>query len=259
MNSNSLKYKIIKKILKNNHVLFTKIFFYNSMGYKLNLNNPKTYNEKIMWTKLRYYDPLYEKCSDKIEVRDYVKNKGLERNLTKLYGVYNSIDEIKIDELPQKCAIKTTHGNGCTYIVKDKNTIDEKELSEQINNSLQKNQYDESLEWQYKNLKPRIMVEELIETDKQQMIDYKFFCFEGKVKYIYIAQGIIDRPMDYYIDFYDENWNYINVRRKNHKSYGPIEKPKKFEEMKQIAEILSKDVQVKVVNSSHYVTGAVSW
>ena len=157
------------------------------MGYKLNLKKPKSYNEKINWIKLKYYNPLYEKCSDKIYVRDYVKVKGLENILTKLYGVYDSLDEVNLKNIPQKCVIKTTHSSGGVYVVTDKDKINKEKLQEVINNSLNTNLYDRDFEWQYKNLKPRIMIEELIETQNSELTDYKFFCFDGKVRYVYVA------------------------------------------------------------------------
>ncbi len=252
MNFKRLKYGIFRRIYKNNPVKYTKNKFEYYMGYKLNLKCPKTFNEKLQWVKLFYYNELYEKCSDKVEVRDYVKEKHLENILTKLYGVYNSLDEINFDELPQKFMIKTTHSSGGGYVVKDKNEIDFDKMSQIINQSLATNLYPENYEWQYKNLKPRIMVEELIETDKPDLIDYKFFCFNGKVKYIYVSIGTTTID-EFAIDFYDENWNYLNVKREHHKNFGKIEKPEKFEEMKKVVEKLSEDfthVRVDLYNEN---------
>lgn len=241
MNLKMIKYGIIRRLFKNNPIILTKNKFNYYMGYKLNLKNPKSFNEKINWIKLKYYNPLYEKCSDKIEVREYVKSKGLENILTREYGYYNSLDEIKLDKIPKRCVIKTTHSSGGVYIVKDKNKINKEKLYQIIGESLKTNLYDENFEWQYKNLKPRIIIEELIETNEPELIDYKFFCFNGKVEYIYIAHGTTSGDPNYCIDFYDKEWNYIKVSREHHKNFGPIERPKQFEEMKKIAEQLSKD------------------
>ena len=247
LNKRTLEYVIKKRLFKHNDKKFILNEFKYHMGYPLDLKNPITFNEKINWIKANYYNPLYEKCSDKILVRDYIKEKGYGNILTKLYKIYNSVDDINLKDLPQKFVIKTTHASGGVYVVKNKNSVNINALKEVLQTSLNNSLYNNGKEWQYKNLQPRIMVEELIETDKDELNDYKFFCFNGKVKYIYVAHGTMSGDSNYCIDFYDEKWNYVPVSRIGHKNYGPIPKPKKFDDMVTIAEALSKDfVHVRV-------------
>lgn len=241
---------------KNNTRKFVEIQFNIATGKKINLDNPVTFNDKINWLKVYYYNPLFEKCADKINVREYVKDKGLDKYLTKLYKVYNNVDEINLAELPDKFVIKTTHSSGGVAVVNSKDTIDDYKLEhikEVLNESMKNNLYEVNREWQYKNLIPKIMVEELIEGNGPELNDYKFFCFNGKVEYVYVARGISTGDLSYYIDFYDKDWNWLDVRRVGHKNYGKIDKPKNFEEMKNIAEKLSKDfdhVRVDLYNEN---------
>lgn len=232
----------LNKILnKNNTKKYIETQYKIFVNDKLNLDNPKTFNEKINWIKLNYYNPLYEKCCDKIEVCNYIKEKNLEEILLKKYAIYNSINEINIDSLPNKFVIKTSHSSGGVVVVNDKTNLDIKKMKKVLKKSFDKNLYDENREWQYKNVKPRILVEEKIDTDANLLEDYKFYCIDGKVEFIHISTGILGTNKDYGFDFYDKNWNYLSATKKGHKKVGPIPKPKKFEEMKKIAEILASD------------------
>ncbi len=236
---NNIKKRIYKKIYKNNDEKFIKSMFKMNFGYKLDLDNPKTFNEKINWIKARYYNPLYEKCCDKLEVRDYVKEKGYENILNKIYKVYNSVDEINIDELPDKFVMKPSHSSGCVFIVKDKKTFNFENAFLKLDKKMKENLYNVSREWQYKHLTPKIIVEELIESDGD-LSDYKFFCFNGKVGCIYVERN--STKPDFTLDFFDENWKHFDVRRAGHgNAKEKIPKPAKFEEMKKIAEKLSED------------------
>lgn len=232
----------LNKILnKNNTKKYIETQYKIFVNDKLNLDNPKTFNEKINWIKLNYYNPLYEKCCDKIEVCNYIKEKNLKEILLKKYAIYNSINEINIDSLPNKFVIKTSHSSGGVVVVNDKANLDIKKMKKVLKKSFDKNLYDENREWQYKNVKPRILVEEKIDTDASLLEDYKFYCIDGKVEFIHISTGILGTNKDYGFDFYDKDWNYLNATKKGHKKVGPIPKPKKLEEMKKIAEILASD------------------
>ena len=234
--------KILRTIYRNNKEKYISLQFENSMGYKPNLKNPKSFNEKICYQKAYYYNPLYEKCADKYAVREYVKSKGLEKILTKLYGVYESTKEIDFDKLPESFVLKTTHSTGGgVVIVKNKNDLDIKSAFKDLNHSLSHNLYKKGYEWQYKNIKPRIIAEEYIKPDESELMDYKFFCFNGKVQYVYLAYGTASNDSSYFLDFYDKDFKWVNVRREGHKSYGQRPKPKMFDELKKVAEKLSED------------------
>ena len=207
---------------------------------KLNEDNPQTFNEKINWLKLNYYNPLYEQCADKIEVREYVKSKGLEHILTKVYAIYDNVSQIDFDNLPNSYVLKTTHASGDVCVVKDKNNIDIKKIRRTLKINLKRNMYVLFGEWQYKNLKPRIMAEELI-ISEGELVDYKFFCYNGKVKIIYVTVGAVNRKEECSADYYDRDWNYLDIHRIGHPSLGYVTPPKKLKEMIKTAEILSKD------------------
>ncbi len=245
----------MNKILKKIKFLFIKLLYRNDTknyvihqyklitGKNLNLEDPKTLDEKINWLKVYYYNPLYEKCSDKIEVRRYIEEKGFKEILTKLYFIYNDIDEIKLEDLPKKFVIKTTHSSGGVIVVNSKDSFDLKKAKKILQKSLNNNLWNLNREWQYKNLKPRIIVEELIEPENDDLIDYKFYCYKGQVKFIRVVRGLSKNHDECFQDFYDDKWNWINVKRPGHQNFGPVKKPKMFEEMKYIAKELSLDFE----------------
>ena len=230
--------RYLKRLYLKNDTRYIKYMFKKKFGYKLDLKHPKTYNEKINWIKAKYYNPLYEKCSDKILVREYIKEKGYENLLTKVYKIYNSTDEINLDELPNKFVIKPSHSSGGVFVVKDKKNFDFDKVKETLDRKLNESLYTKNREWQYKNLVPKIIVEELIES-KGVLSDYKIFCFNGKAEYIYVEKNAL--LPNFNIDFFDTKWNHIDVRRVGHENFPtPIPKPKKLKEMIKIAEDLSK-------------------
>ena len=244
--------KIIKKLFnkyrcRRLNAFYVELLYNINTNDKIDLNNPTTFSEKITWIKANYYDKRYELCSDKLNVREYVKSKGLESILTEVYAVYNSVSDIKFEDLPSKFVIKCTHGSGGVCIVCDKKKVNIPKILKILKYNMKKNLYTEYGEWQYKNLKPRIMVEELIEPNfNNLLIDYKMFCFNGKVKYINPMIGI-STLNESYSDFYDAEWHYIDIKCSSHPQYGKIPKPQKLKDLIRVAEILSKDfVHVRV-------------
>jgi hypothetical protein len=246
-----------KKIIKNQEVRFKilnllkfvpdktmlQLQYKIKTGRKLNLKHPKRYTEKLQWYKLYYRDPLMTRCSDKYEVRSYVEEKGLEKYLTKLYGVYENLEEINFDTLPNSFAIKNTNGSGANHFVKDKRTENMDDINNIIKGWMTARKADYGREWCYYNVKPRIIVEELIERDENNDIpDYKFFCFNGIVKYLYTMVDYVDNHKNGRCSFFTPEFQQLAYRRSEYKEINrPIPKPKKFDEMIKIAEILSKD------------------
>lgn len=228
-----LSYKLIPR-------LTLKFEFKRRTGYSLNLKNPETYNEKLQWLKLNWRDPKATICADKYAVRKYVKDKGLGHILNDLYGVYKDVDKIDFDSLPDQFVMKVTHGCGQNLICYDKSNVEWNKEKKKFKNWMNESHYSQSLEWVYKNIKPRIIVERIIETEQGKVpIDYKVFCFNGKPKYIFIAK---DRGSnkETKFDFYDTEWNYLDI--KNHyPTSGEVEdKPKKLNKMLKYSEILSE-------------------
>lgn len=246
-----------KKIIKNKELrlkilnafswipdkLMVKIQYFIKTGRKLNLKNPKRYTEKLQWYKLYYRDPLMTKCADKYEVRSYVKKKGCGKYLTNLYGVYNDVSEINFDELPNKFAVKYTNGSGANYFVNNKNGEEIRKVKRVIEGWQSNDNSDYGREWCYYNGNPKVIIEELIERDENgDLPDYKFFCFNGKVEYLYTMIDYVDDHEKGKCSFFTSEFEQLPYRRSE---YLPIdiniEKPKDFDTMVEIAELLSKD------------------
>lgn len=218
---------------------YIKLTFKNTFGYDLNLENPKTLNEKIQWLQLNDRTPLRTLCADKYAVRDYVKEKIGEEYLVPLIFHTTNPTDIVPGNLPDfPFIIKTNHGCGDYIIVKDKSTIDWKRVQKNLKKSLKSNYYYKAKEWQYKNIKPCIVVEKLL-LDKNFNIpnDYKFNCFNGKLGF---PEVHIDRYIDYRKNCYDSEWNILNCEW-GAKRGSEVKKPKLLTKMILLAEILAKD------------------
>ncbi|EEV38227.1 hypothetical protein ECBG_00496 [Enterococcus casseliflavus EC20] len=214
------------------------------LGYKINFSNPQTYNEKIQWLKLYWYDEKAKTCVDKFLVRDYVEKKGYKDILNELYGVYNNFDDINFDVLPNSYVLKATHNSGDVIIVNENKPLNMKIARKKLDKLMKTSYFQQSQEWVYKDLKPRIICEEYIESENnKQAKDYKFFCFEGKVKFLFVAsdRGYSNGKVTTKFDFYTPEWNKIDVQNGYPQSEYIMDKPKNLDEMIKIAETLSKD------------------
>lgn len=217
--------------------LYSAFEYKRYMGKKLNLKNPKTFNEKLQWLKLYDRNPLYTKLADKYEVRQYVKEKIGEQYLVPLIGVYNSVEEIPFDVLPEQYVLKCTHDSGTAIIKNATNKISVTEIKNKLKKALKRNYYYEHREWCYKNNRPRIICEQIIKTkDNNPPRDYKIFCFDGQPKFLFVAS---DRGRGTKFDFFDIEWNKYPVMQHYPNSSYKIEKPKKWDEMVACAKKLS--------------------
>ena len=220
---------------------FIEYRFLSEMGYKLNLKNPKTFNEKLQWLKLHDRNPEYTKMVDKYEVREYIKEKIGEEYLIPLIGVYDKFDDIDFSKLPNKFVIKTTHGCGGGEICHDKSLLNLKTLKSEINKSLKHNYFYNHREYPYKNVHPRIIVEQLLENnDGSKLIEYNIFCFNGIPKYILVCYG--DKRKNRYNDYYDINLNKLNIKIKYMSSSEVHKFPKEIHKMIELSKILSKNI-----------------
>lgn len=202
----------IKKLLKNNTLFMTlyrnfmrmdmailttispvyasKYIYKKKFKKSLDLNNPKTYNEKLMWLKLFWREPLKSKCADKYEVREYIKVCGEEQCLNDLYDVYDDVKEINWDKLPNEFVLKVTNTCGANIICDDKNKLDKKETLKKLDIWMKDKYYLNSAEIHYKNIKPRIICEKYLKPKSGLLpIDYKVYCFNGEPKAIMICTG----------------------------------------------------------------------
>lgn len=221
--------------------LYLKMLFRLKLGHRLDLDNPQTYNEKLQWLKLYYRNPLYPILVDKFEYKKYVANVIGEEYVVKNYGVWDSFEEIDFETLPNKFVLKTTHDQGGVVICRNKNAFDFKAAKTKLNKHLERNLYYLLREWPYKDLKPRIIAEELlVDESGYELKDYKFYCFNGEPRYMYISHS--DESAEHYLDFFDMNFNKLNISREGFsQSKILFEKPKKWDLMIELSKQLSKD------------------
>lgn len=233
--------------LTDNQELLIKALYNLHMEQKLNLNNPKTFMEKVQWLKLNDHNPLYHKLVDKYEVKKYVADKIGDKYIIHTLGIWNSFDEIDFDNLPDKFVLKTTNGGGSTGVVicTDKMSLDKEKAKMKLERSMKNDIYKGMGEWAYKGLKPRIMAETFMSSAKssihKELSDYKFFCFNGEPIY---CQVIRDRSTKETIDFYDMEWNHQEFVGLNPAACNGsfVERPVHLVGIHDICRKLSKDI-----------------
>lgn len=213
------------------------------MGKKLNLDNPKTYNEKLQWLKLYDRKPIYTTMVDKYEVKKYVADKIGEEYIIPTLGVWDNFEDIDFDALPNQFVLKCTHDSGGLCICKDKSTFDIEAAKEKINKSLRKNYYYSGREWPYKDVKPRIIAEQYMEDTKTaELRDYKFFTFNGEAKMLFIASERQKQGEETKFDFFDMEFNHLPFTNGHPNAEVLPQKPECFEEMRALSEKLSAGI-----------------
>lgn len=219
--------------------LYIQLDYFSGMKRFPDLKHPKTYNEKLQWLKLHNKHEEYTRLVDKCEAKKYVRDIIGEEMIIPTLGVWERFEDIDFEKLPRQFVLKTTHDSGGVVVVKDKNRLDLKEAKRKLKKSLRHNYYYEHREYPYKNVKPRIIAEKfMVDESGTELKDYKFFCFDGEVKFLYVAS---DRPFDTKFDFFDMNFHHLPFKQAHHPwSSRDIRKPENFEDMKRVATILSK-------------------
>lgn len=230
------QYRLMMRIIPNK--LAIRIDYLRGYGKWLNLQNPQTFGEKIQWIKLYGGLENYSDLVDKYKVREIIEKKIGSEYLPKLYGVYANANDIDFKALPNSFVLKCNHGCGYNIICKDIANLDIEKTKKQLNIWLNEKFYKNAKEIQYKNVKPMITCEEYLEDQGGSLLDYKYFCFNGKAEFI---QVVSDRGIDTRSNFYDLSWNYINLRTKLKNSERQFDKPKNLEKMNELANLLSKD------------------
>lgn len=223
--------------------VFLKAAFRARFGRKLNLNNPETFNEKLQWLKLYNRKPEYTKMVDKYLVRDYVKEKIGEEYLIPLLGVWDDPEKIDFDELPMQFVLKCNHNSGMGMcICKDKNSLDINKVKEELKKGINQNYYLTSREWPYKDVPRRIIAEKyMVDESGYELKDYKFYCFDGKVKLVMINSDRMSSEKTK-ANYFDENYQPLDFVWGYENAEIPPQKPEKFEEMKYLAEKLSEGI-----------------
>ena len=204
------------------------------------IDNPQTFNEKIQWLKLYDSTPIKTRLADKYLVRDWVKEKIGEEYLIPLLGVYDDFEEIDFDKLPNQFVIKCNHGSGYNIVVKNKSELDLNETKIKINNWMNENfAFKVGCELHYRDIQPKIVIEEFLDEISESLYDYRFFCFNGKVELIWLDVG--SGTPEHKRKIYDKNWNELNIIVKWPKLETNIPKPQNLEKMIKLSEIMSKD------------------
>ena len=195
-----------------NDCFYLKLIYYLEMGKKLNLKNPETFTEKLQWLKLYDRRLKYTKMVDKVTVKEYVTSVIGEEYVIPTLGVWDRVEDIEWEKLPDKFVIKTSNGGGSSgvFICNDKSNFDIKSVTKKLCRALKSNIYRQYREWPYKNIQPRVIAETLLEdknSEEEKLADYKFYCFNGVPVY---CQVIRDRGSKETIDFYDMQWKHMS-------------------------------------------------
>lgn len=227
---------------------YLRWMYYLECGHSLNLDNPQRYNEKLQWLKLNYHNPLWTQMVDKYRVKELVSERIGDKYVVPCLGVWKRAEDIEWDKLPNQFVLKTNHdsGNNGVFIVRDKSQINhtaqadrkKSQMIRRINASLCRDTSIPGREWPYKNVERCVFAEQYLEDATGELRDYKFFCFDGKVKYLFIAT---ERQSggEVKFNYFDADFHDLGIVQHHPMSDKKIEKPVAFEQMKELAAKLS--------------------
>ncbi len=220
---------------------YISVMYRLKMHRKMNWKNPTTYNEKLQVLKLREHNPQYVTMVDKYLVKDYVSGIIGPEYVIPTLGVWEKFSDIDFDGLPDAFVLKCTHDSGGIVICKDKSKLDKEKAKKKIEKCLRRNYYTYSREWPYKHIQPRIIAEPYIEdSNTHELRDYKFFCFSGKPKLLFIATERQKEGEDTKFDFFDMKYHHLKIKNGHPNASQIPEKPVTFEKMKELAARLSQ-------------------
>lgn len=223
---------------------YLKFAYKTRMGKSLNLEDPKTFTEKLQWLKLHNRKPEYTRMVDKYEAKEYVAEKLGAQHIIPTLGIWDRFEDIDFDSLPDQFVLKCTHDSGGLVICRDKSTLDKETAKKKISRCLKRNYYYQGREWPYKNVKPRILAESYMEEEgSNTLTDYKVFCFNGEPKTVLTVVGghgnesVIKRRM------YDTDWNLLPIGLHGKPFVNePQEKPEQLTEILQLAKVLCANI-----------------
>ena len=222
--------------------LYLKLQFLLRMGYKLNLQNPKTFSEKLQWLKLYYRDPSYYSLVDKYEVKKHVSNAVGQKYVIPTIGVWDKAEDINWASLPERFVLKTTHGGGRRGVVicKDKSNLDRNKAISDLNDSMKQDISKSFLEWPYSGVAKKIIAEEYMEQeDGGELKEYKFFCFDGVPLFLYVRHKD-NKTGEIFVNFINPDWSPSYIKRSDIRSSEILPpKPQVLEKMLNLAKILS--------------------
>lgn len=222
--------------------VYIQIYYFAKFKRFIDFKNPKTYNEKLNWLKLNDRNPKYTDMVDKHEAKKYVASIIGEEYVIPTIGIYDKFDDIDLDTLPEQFVIKCTHDSEGLVICKDKKQLDIDVAKKKIEKAMKYNFYYIGREWPYKNIKPRILIEQYMEDHTEgELRDYKFFCFNGEPKAMFVAT---DRNKgNTKVDYFDMNFKHLDIRQHYPNSSKQIKKPKTFEKMVELSKKISKGLK----------------
>lgn len=222
---------------------YLKMVYRLSMKKKLNLENPSTFNEKLQWLKLYDRKPVYTTMVDKVAAKEYVAERIGEEYIIPTLGVWDSFDEIDFDKLPDQFVLKCSHDSGGLVIVRDKSKLDLKAARKKINKCLKRDYFYQWREWPYKNVPKKILAEAYMEDEKtSELRDYKFFCFDGKVRALFIATERQKKGEEVKFDFFDPDFKHLDICQGHPNAKVVPQKPKNFDAMIAFARKLTTGV-----------------
>jgi len=216
--------------------------FREKLGYEPDLDHPRSMNEKILWLKLHYRDPLVTRCCDKFRVKDYVTEKLGPGYVIPTLQSWERAEDVDFSALPERYVLKVNWSSGYNILVPDKAVLKEKDARRKIAFWLapSRNSYYQNFNWGYRDMVPVVYAEEYVEQPNGQLYDYKFFCCGGKARFWFVAtdrQG--EKPLTH--DFFDMDHKHLDFAYGDRAHARPLpEKPVFYEEMVRCAEILSE-------------------
>lgn len=235
-----------------------KLMFRIYMGKRLDLNNPKTFNEKLQWLKLYDRNPQYTMMVDKYAVRQIVSDVIGSEYLIPLLGVWDKAEDINFDDLPGSFVLKCNHDTGSVIVCKDKNSLDRVKVVRYLAKRLKHSGCYHGREWPYKNVPRKIIAEQyMVDDETHELRDYKFHCFDGEPKFILVCTGRKSKE-GLREDFFDTDWNHLDVQRPAHGNASfTIERPEQLEQMLELSRKLAKNMSFSridfyVVNGKIY-------
>ena len=239
MSSNKLLKKVKYAMRFIPDSIYIQIYYFAHFKKFCDLKKPSTYNEKLNWLKLHDHNPVYPTLVDKYEAKEYVARIIGNEYIIPTLGVWDTFDDIDFEKLPNQFVLKCTHDSEGLVIVKDKKKLDKNAAKEKIEAALKQNFYYIGREWPYKDVRPRIIAEQYMEDHVDgELRDYKFFCFDGEPKAMFIAS---DRASDHVkFDYYDLKFNHLDIKQKYPHAQETLRKPVTFEKMIDFSKILSK-------------------
>lgn len=213
--------------------------YFEAMGRRPDLRNPLRYTEKLQWQKLHDHNPLYHVLADKAEVKSHVAELIGEEHVIPTLGVWERVEDIDWDSLPERFVLKCTHDSGSTMVCMDKKSFDRSGACRRLRECMGKRYWMRDREWAYKGIRPRIIAEKYMGED---IWDYKFFCFNGMPELMFVASDRADRTEETKFDFFDMDWRHLDIRNGHPNAPVPPARPEHFEDMKILAATLSHGI-----------------